>query len=226
MSSAVHFVPIPVKAICTAQIHSFSGMEPYERLAIAREGSKLGSATAAARRFHWNENTYRSHENGTRDLSKKAAEKYAKAFKVSVGWLLYGEGGEDAAGKAHETVPLVGYVGAGAEAHHFAESQGPFGEVPAPHGAGGDTVAVEVRGESLGSLFDRWLVFYDDVRHPVTSDLIGKLCVVGLTDGRVLVKKIKRGQRRGRFDLLSNVEQPIYDVTIDWAARVINMAPQ
>src|SRR5690606_7614356 len=85
---------------------------------------------------------------------------------------LLGQAAEPAA-----TVPLVGDVGAGAEAHYYAEAQGPFAMVRAPEGATQSTVAVEVRGESLGPLFDRWLVFYDEVRSPVTPDLIGRLCV-------------------------------------------------
>lgn len=65
--------------------------EPYERLQWARERAGCDSPTEAARRKGWNENTYRSHENGQRGLSKKAAAKYAKAYKIPVDWLLYGE---------------------------------------------------------------------------------------------------------------------------------------
>jgi transcriptional regulator with XRE-family HTH domain len=72
------------------ELPSFS--EPFQRLAWAREQAKFATPTDAARRFGWNENTYRSHENGNRDLSRKAAEKYADAFKVPVGWLLFKEG--------------------------------------------------------------------------------------------------------------------------------------
>lgn len=206
-------------------------MEPHERLRIAQENANFkghGAATAAARRFHWNENTYRSHANGQRPLSKKAAARYAKAFKVSSGWLLYGEGEPPAHATPIEPrrVPLVGFVGAGAQMHLLREGQGPFDEIQTKFAASEDTVAVEVRGESLGSFFDRWLVFYDDVQQPVTPQLIGELCVIGLADGRVLIKKLKRGRHRGRFDLYSNVEPPIYDVSVEWAARVINMAPR
>ena len=66
--------------------------DPDERLIWARKRQGYTDATAAARRFGWNENTYRSHENGQRPISKKAAAKYAKALKVPVGWLLFGEG--------------------------------------------------------------------------------------------------------------------------------------
>lgn len=123
------------------------------------------------------------------------------------------------------TVPLVGYVGAGAEALLFADGQGPFDDVEAPDDANEKTVAVEIRGESMGALFDRWLVYYDDVRDPPGGNQIGKICVCGLADGRILVKKLVRGQLPGHFTLLSNVEPPIYDVLVDWAACVKTMKP-
>lgn len=129
------------------------------------------------------------------------------------------------AGDMPSVVRVVGYVGAGAAAHFYAIAQGDLDEVPAPEGSTKDTVAVEVRGDSLGSLFDRWLVFYDDVRRPITGDLVGKLCVVGLADDRVLIKKVRLGSRKGLYKLISEREDPIDDVAIEWAARVKNMVP-
>jgi len=128
--------------------------------------------------------------------------------------------------RAHLTVPVVGEVGAGDAAHFYAKAQGPFGDAPAPEGATDDTVALEVRGESLGSFFDDWLVYYDEVRRPVTPDLHGRLCVVGLDDDRVLIKKIKASPDKRRFHLLSLTEDPILDVVVVWAARVKHMAPK
>jgi hypothetical protein len=93
-------------------------------------------------------------------------------------------------------------------------------EVDQPRGSTEATVAVEIRGDSLGPFLNRWLVFYDDVHRPVTSDLIGELCVVGLADGRVLVKQIQRGRAEGLFNLNSSTEKPILDVAIEWAAKV------
>ncbi len=136
----------------------------------------------------------------------------------------------DVSGDRHPgpTVRVVGYVGAGAAAHFYAVAQGELDEVPAPEDASPETVAVEIRGNSLGELFDRWLLFYDTVHRPVTIDLIGHLCVVGLSDDRVLVKKIRRAisGRKGRFDLHSNFEEPIRDVEIEWGARVKSMVPR
>lgn len=202
-------------------------MDPFERLQQARAQAGFGSPTDAARAYGWNQSTYISHENGTRGLKPAVVERYAKAFRVPAEWILYAKGTKATPEqKAARTVRVVGYVGAGAQTHFFGD-QGDLDEVPAPDSASDRTVAVEVRGESLGALFDRWLVFYDDVHRPVTTDQIGRLCVVGLRDGRIMVKKVQKSRgRQGLFHLLSNTEGPILDVEIEWAARVINMVPR
>lgn len=115
--------------------------------------------------------------------------------------------------------PVVGYAGAGSAMHYFP-TDGELDEVTSPEGANANTKAVEIRGQSLGLMFDRWYAFFDDVRRPITSDLIGRLCVVGLADGRVLVKKVQNGKQAGRYTLLSEREDPLEDVSIRWAARV------
>jgi len=122
-------------------------------------------------------------------------------------------------------VPLVGYVGAGAAAH-FASADDPAEEVDAPEDATVNTVAAEIRGVSLGPAFDRWLVFYDDVRSPVTPDLHGQLCVVGTAD-QVLVKILRPAGEPNHFHLISNSgEEPLFDRQVDWAAKVKNLKPR
>jgi len=122
--------------------------------------------------------------------------------------------------------PLIGYVGAGAAVHFYAEGQGPFDGIEAPFDARPETVAVQVRGHSLGPLFDNWLVFYDNVRKPPDDGLIGRMCVCGLSDGRVLIKALKPSRATGLWNLLSNIEPPTYDVGLDWAAAVREMRPK
>ena len=124
------------------------------------------------------------------------------------------------------SVPIAGYVGAGSEAHFYSGAQGPFGEAPAPDNATPQTIAVEVRGESLGPFFNGWLVFFDDVRSPVTDDLIGRLCVVGLTDERVLIKKLLRGRTARNFELHGQFGEPIVDAEVSWAAPVKSVVPR
>jgi phage repressor protein C with HTH and peptisase S24 domain len=53
----------------------------------------VGSGAELARLTRQNEVTVRSHVNGTRDVSKKAAETYSRALKIDPAWLIYGHGG-------------------------------------------------------------------------------------------------------------------------------------
>ncbi|WP_262048632.1 XRE family transcriptional regulator [Bradyrhizobium sp. Bra78] len=202
----------------------------HERLTSARKEAGYTTVKAAADALGVKEVTYAQHENGIRGFRREAADQYARKFHVSLEWLLTGKGQKErrpikVPPGQQRHVSLVGYVGAGAETHFFA-NDAPLDEVRAPDGTNDETVAVEIRGESLGSFFDRWLVFYDDVRRPVTSDLINRLCVVGIEDGRILIKKIQRSKARGFYHLLSQTEPPILDVRIEWAAAVKSMVPK
>jgi len=155
-------------------------------------------------------------------LKEEGPETLSEDHIDSAAVLGFGEGGQAKFG----TVRVVGYVGAGSEAHYYKYADEDFDEVPAPLGASDQTVAVEIKGKSFGPLMDSWLVFYDDVRSPVTEDLIGEVCVVGLADDRILIKEIKR-ERNGSYTLLSNSsEPPIPNASIEWAAKVKDMRPR
>jgi DNA-binding XRE family transcriptional regulator len=204
--------------------------EMNQRLTTARKEAGFTTARAAAEALGVKEPTYIGHENGQRGFKRDSADHYARKFHVSLEWLLTGKGPKERRQlridpAATRYVNLVGYVSAGATTHFFANDE-PLDEVTAPAGSTESTVAVEIRGDSLGSFFDRWLVFYDDVRRPVTTDLVNKLCVVGLDDGRILIKKIQRSKAKGYFHLISQTEEPILDVAIEWAAKVKNMVPR
>lgn len=175
-----------------------------------------------------------------RGISTETLEKFAPVLMTSVEWLTK-EIGPEVIGAHIEsasvlpatedadsgTVEMVGYVGAGAQTHRYAVGQGALERVPRPAGSTDNTVALQIMGDSLGELFDRWLVFYDEVRTPITQELFGKLCVVGLPDDRVLIKKVQRSRTMpGRFDLLSNTEDPIEGVEIAWAAKVKHLVPR
>ncbi|MCW5697184.1 MAG: XRE family transcriptional regulator [Bauldia sp.] len=190
-----------------------------DRLRQMRERAGFESARSAALAHDWRESTYRAHETGGRQFDLEQARRYGRAFRADPYWLLHGIGRG-----AVRRVPLMGYVGAGSEAHYYMTAQGPLEMVDAPEGATDSTVALEIRGESLGELFDGWLVYYDDVRSPVTEDLLGQLCVVGLADDRVLIKKLRQSATPGLYHLISQTEGPITDVAVLWAARVKHLA--
>lgn len=116
-------------------------------------------------------------------------------------------------------VDIVGYIGAGQAV--YQEAQGPLGTANAPPRLTQSTVAVEVRGNSMaGVAEDGWIVYYDDRREPPTSDLIGRLCVVGLPDGKVYVKKLYRGTTADKYHLVSTSGADILDQPVEWAAKV------
>lgn len=189
-----------------------------ERLVWARERAKFRSARSAAIKLGWKEVTYRSHETGLREYDLETAERYGRAFKVDPIWLLHGVGEPHRKG-----VPLVGYVGAGGEVA-YDEEMGDPDMIPRPPGAPADTVAVEVRGDSLGPGFNRWYALYARREDPITDGLIGELCVVGTEDGRTLVKWLRHG-RRG-FNLVSGNGAIEENVTLAWGAKVIDLKPR
>jgi hypothetical protein len=204
-----------------------------DRLRLARVRKGFKSARLAAKALGVAISTYGAHERaeaiGGRDFGPDDAKFYGRRFGVSPEWLLTGRWigpdndiikGDDPAEPVRAKVPVVGYVGAGAKTHFYELSQGELDEVDPPQGSTPATVAVEVRGESLGPFFNRWLVFYDKYTNPVTDDLIGELCVVGLEDGRILIKQLQRGRSQGLFNLLSLTEKPITDEKVAWAAKV------
>jgi len=198
--------------IASRKALNVSPMEPHERLRAARERAGYKDAAEAARRFGWTEPTYRSHENGSRNFTRKGAERYARAFRVSPEWLFLGTG--DGAVKP---VPLVGYVGAGAEVFALDDG-GALDEIDPPPGIGPGAVAVRVRGDSMYPRYmDGDVLVYDE--HTALTKASGQECVVALPDGRRFVK-IVRLQPNGRVTLESWNAPPMHDLTPDWVAAI------
>ena len=67
-------------------------MSLHERLREARKAAGFSTAKEAAEAFGWNKNTVTSNENGNRTFSRESAERYARAYRVDLGWLLTGKG--------------------------------------------------------------------------------------------------------------------------------------
>lgn len=154
-------------------------------------------------------------ERGENRLTSTTIEKAASVFEVSQAKII----------PPSKAIQVIGLVGAGSQTIIYSDGDPHDDWVQAPAYATEKTVALEIRGTSLGTHFDGWLLFYDDVRSPVTDDLIGRLCVVCLDNGTVLAKEVRRGQLPNKFNLLS-IDPPIYDVMIVWAALVKGMEPR
>jgi hypothetical protein len=186
--------------------------------------------------------TYGSHERaqlaGGRDYGPDEARRYARTFGVTPEWLLTGlrqarvEGQIDIPSSLKRLeepktpkLPVMGYVGAGAEAHYYEVSQGQLDEIEPPNSLTEGTVIIDIRDHGLGSLFNRWLAFFGEKREPATPELIGCLCVVALEDNRIIVRQLQQGRTSGRYDLICEFGEPIMDVSVLWAAKVMSMLP-
>lgn len=66
--------------------------------------------------------------------------------------------------------------------------------------------------------YDGDLLYYDE-KHTDFTHLLGRECVVALTDGRRFVKELRRTQT-GQWYLHSHNSEPIVGVVIEWAAKV------
>lgn len=126
--------------------------------------------------------------------------------------------------RKNATVNLIGHVGAGAQV--YLEDPYAMGDgaraVEAPPNRTKDTVAVEVRGDSMaGRAEDGWLLYFDDRQEEPTPEMIGKLCIVWLEDDRVLVKKLYKGSGTGLWSLLSTTTDNLEtDLPVRYAALV------
>ena len=186
------------------------------QLRALREKAGL-SQDALAARMGTTRSQYVKLERGERRLTDKWIARAAEALGVPPGRII------DVG-----TVPLAGLVGAGAELvffHHEAGNH--LDEIEAPPASSASMVAVQVKGDSMrGSADEGFILYYEDRREPVTDDLIGHLCVVGLPDGRVMVKKLQKGRFPGLFHLYSSNSDPIFDQQVDWAAKVAWIKPR
>ncbi|MBO0142285.1 XRE family transcriptional regulator [Agrobacterium sp. Ap1] len=189
-----------------------------KRLELARIKRGFDDAKKAATFFGWKYDTYIQHENGTRGIHR-AVDKYAKAYRVTAGWLLTGEGTGPTDGRPATEVGVYGYVGAGAEISPYNDFEHEPLEVveidfPVKPGTGG----VIVRGDSQMPIFeDGDLVgYHQDGQDPYS--LLGRMCVVRLNDGRMFIKRLARGSSDGFFTLVSSNARDIEDVVVDWAS--------
>lgn len=125
---------------------------PADRLRALRE-KKYETAKEAADAFGWNEVTYRSHENGTRNIPLHTARKYALAYGTTASYLL-GLGSVSSGEQAVNhviNVPLVGTVNAGSFSLGRDSTSGNtyVPAIPRPDIPAGVQYAVEVDGPSV-----------------------------------------------------------------------------
>lgn len=158
-----------------------------------------------------NPTTYYHHENGHRDISRDAAELYAKLLRIPAGALLYGE--------LHpgQRVAIVGRIGAGGKAEAVAENN---------HVAWPDAerfVAHEVSDTDLYPAYRPGdVIFHLPLRSYSDRELAllhGLECLVDLDSGGRYLRQISV-QADGRVTLIAYQAPPILNQRLRAAAPV------
>lgn len=162
----------------------------------------------------------------SQSLKGETEEKIATAYDTTVDAIFAGAMNTPSSRPA-QLVRIIGQVGADASGSvvmttaHDSWDMAP----PAPGGTSA-SVALDVRGDSMHTFAENGaLIYFEDQRAPLDPELIGVPCVVETEDGRVLVKRPKRGSQPGLYDLESDFGAVIRDVRLRWAAEITAVIP-
>lgn len=207
------------------------------RVATRREKLQL-SQPDLAELIGMSQQGIHSIEAGESGRPRKLIE-LADALRTSTIWLLKGTGPEEIpddnlpSGTAEATpepplierttVPIMGYVGAGARVEPEFEQVPAEGldtiELPflVPEGI----IGLGVRGDSMIPVYrdgDAILVWQE--QRLATENYVGEEAAVRTEDGHRYLKEIQRGQRRNVYDLHSHNARLIKGVKIAWVGEI------
>lgn len=123
-------------------------------------------------------------------------------------------------------VPVMGYIGAGAEVMPEFEQVPPDGlkQVTIPFALPDEMIAFEVDGDSMWPVFKQGhiIVVYREQRKPLDA-FFGLEAAVRTTDGRRFIKTITRGA--SGVTLTSWNAAPIEDVHLEWIGEIFASLP-
>jgi phage repressor protein C with HTH and peptisase S24 domain len=194
------------------------------RLGQARLEAGYRSAREAALENDWPESSYRAHENGSRTIGRDDAEKYAKRFgNISAQQILFGEQDPDSQPPARPTVPIMGFIGAGAEIDPDFEQVPESGlyDVELPFPLPEDLIGFEVRGDSMLPRYndgDVIVVTREQTRR--TESFIGEEAAVRVAKGQRYIKRIAPGPKPRTFNLESFNALTIAGAKIAWVGEI------
>ncbi len=125
----------------------------------------------------------------------------------------------------HE-VPVMGYIGAGAEIMPDFEQVPPEGidQVHVPFPIPGEMIAFQVRGDSMLPVYKdgHVVIVYKEQKKPVAS-FFGEDAAVRTSDGRRFLKTIMKGSP---ITLMSFNAAPIENVGIEWVGEIFAVMPR
>jgi phage repressor protein C with HTH and peptisase S24 domain len=198
--------------------------EPADRLKEARIRAGFETAADAATYLGLAAPTYASHENGSRGITVSKAGVYARAFRVSPEWILYGAS-KSAPTQAqpelapsdmpHDLVPVYD-VCASAGDGVFVSSEEQIDSMAFPAGYlrwltranPRDLAIIGVKGDSMHpTLADDDVVMLDRSKRDLSYD---GLFVIRDNGDALLVKRIGRAKTPGHVTMISD-NRALYD---------------
>lgn len=124
-------------------------------------------------------------------------------------------------------IPVMGYLGAGAEVMPEFEQVPPEGldQIEVPFPLPGEMIAFKVRGDSMLPVYKDGavIIVYRDQQRPLHA-FFGEEAAVRTSDGRRFIKTVMRG-RDGLVNLLSWNAPPIEDVHLEWVGEIFATLP-
>lgn len=183
------------------------------RLAAIREARGL-SLSEAARRIGTSPSQLLKLERGGTKLHERWLARIARGYETSPAEIL---------GDGPRKVPLVGYVGAGAQIfHREGDDDTPLETIDGPPDSDERDIAYKITGDSMEPVYRGGDIVIVRKLAFDPAAILERDCAVRVHEGATLFKRVKASTTPGRFHLLSYnpAVEIILDAALDWAAPV------
>jgi hypothetical protein len=120
--------------------------------------------------------------------------------------------------------PIIGYVGENSRIHFYSVARSQLDDAESPKNPTDKTVGLEILGSTIGPR--KWIVFYDEVREPLTPDLIGQPCVVGIVGDEMYVGEVRAAKSPGLYNIGPFGSESVKNAKVTWGARVRLIGPR
>lgn len=130
--------------------------------------------------------------------------------------------------EGRRSIPIMGFIGAGAEIEPEYESIPVDGleQVELPLRLDDDVIGFEVQGDSMLPTYDAGtvVVVYRD-KGVATSSLLGDVVALLTADGKRYLKRLMPGSKPHLYTLESSNARPITGARIVWASEIVAIIP-